>query len=431
MTMRLRDHSTAEPLKHSPGERGTVLVTTLFIALLVGIVVGALLIVAKEQNILTTRSKVWTAEIPIAEAGIEEAMTHLNSHPPTWATNGWNYTGTNFVKSRTLGDGYFYTTISSSRPPRIISIGYGRIPLQTNFTHRTVMVMTKVTPPFYGIIAKQRITMSGAGSDSPFVDSFDSEDDKYSTLGKYDPLKRHDQAGVATWSTEKPAIDTGSGMIFGSVATGPGGTVAGTVGDGSWAVANNGQVQDGHFRDDFNMLIEDVKLPAASWVMPGNNGNVLYAYVLGNGDFQFTTGLSLSSKPMLVTGKARLYVTGGDLKIGGSSSIVMAPGATLEIYLAGNGVFGGGGILNGNTTARSLSIYGLPTCKTLKYSGTSELTGRVYAPQADVAVSGSADVFGAFTANSFTCSGNIGIHYDEALGKSSGPEYQIVSWEEL
>ena len=109
--------------------RGSVLVTTLIITALVTIVVAALLAVVQRQNYFTARSTTWCSEMPIAEAGIEEAMAHLNSRPVNFATNGWSLSGSNVVKSRfftnagsTLADGYFYTVdrkstrLNSSHP---------------------------------------------------------------------------------------------------------------------------------------------------------------------------------------------------------------------------------------------------------------------------------------------------------------------------
>ena len=81
-------------------QRGAVLVTALVLALLVGLVVGALLIISQQHNYLTARSQTWNAEIPIAEAGIEEAMEHINSSN-SWlmglVTNGWTRVGSKIV----------------------------------------------------------------------------------------------------------------------------------------------------------------------------------------------------------------------------------------------------------------------------------------------------------------------------------------------
>src|SRR5687767_4203269 len=90
-------------------ERGTVLVTTLIITGLVTLSVAALLMIVKQQSYFSARSQTWCSEIPIAEAGVEEAMAHINSRPRRIWTNGWTVSGTNVYKRRNVGDGYFYT----------------------------------------------------------------------------------------------------------------------------------------------------------------------------------------------------------------------------------------------------------------------------------------------------------------------------------
>src|SRR3954454_12479895 len=117
----------------------SALVVMLVITTMVSILVAALLMVAREQNNSTARSATWGSEIPMAEAGIEEAMAHLNSGVPTFFTHRWQLSGSNVIKSRyftndggNYASGYFYTAITTSKPPVIVSIGYGRIPRNTN-----------------------------------------------------------------------------------------------------------------------------------------------------------------------------------------------------------------------------------------------------------------------------------------------------------
>jgi hypothetical protein len=412
-------------------QRATILFNTLIIALLVGIVVGALLIVAQQQNYLAARSQTWASEIPIAEAGIEEAMAHLNTRPTNFATHGWTLVARNYTKKGTFPEGYYYTAISTSLPPTIVSIGYGRIPLQTNYTHRTIMTTTKLTRPAWGIVAKQSISMNG----SVTVDSFDSSDSQYSTGSRYDATKARDKAGVGTLSSAIPAIDTGGAEIYGSVATGPSGTAVGTVGDGTWCSTSSG-IQPGHATDDFNLAIVDITAPAGIAgklpPMSGTIGGVPYNHVLSGGDYAMLTGCSMSGSGgdnMIVTGKARLYIR-GELKLVGSGTITIAPGVSLEIYLDGNASLGGGGIANGTQVAEYCALYGLPACTDLKYSGNAQLNARIYAPEARLNITGTVDFSGSIVADSIRFVGTPAIHYDEALS-GSGPDYRIVSWEEM
>jgi hypothetical protein len=59
------------------------------------------------------------------------------------------------------------------------------------------------------------------------------------------------------------------------------------------------------------------------------------------------------------------------------------------------------------------------------------LIGALYAPNADITIRGNAQVYGGITGNSLSCSGSSGIHFDEALGRDTGPAFTIVRWEEL
>lgn len=413
--------------------RGGVLAMTLIIALLVGIVVGALLVVAQQQNYLTARSQTWCAEIPIAEAGVEEAMAHVNSVPRTLATNGWQKSpdGTKVFKHREIGDGYFYATITTATPPSIVSIGFGRIPLQTSYTHRTVLVLTTPGPPAWGIIAKKNITMDGR---TAVVDSYNSSDPEYSGInGRYDFTKRRDRAGVASLSTNKLAIDTAGGRIYGSVATGPGGSVSGNVGDGAWLASNNG-IQPGHFFDDFNMAIPDVhvppELPAALEpnrpILPING--VTYTFDVRDGNYA-VSGSSMRGA-VLVSGKARLYVK-GDLKMTGSGDkIIILPGASLEMFVDGNISMGGGGIVNGNNVPGMCVINGTTACTSVKFNGGPEMNAAIYVPNADLELSGSTEFSGKITANSISIKGTPAIHYDEALG-AGDIAFRITRWQEL
>ena len=410
-------------------ERGNVLVTTLVITGLVTVAVAALLMIVKQQNYFSARSQTWSSEIPIAEAGIEEAMAHVNSRPRTFETNGWTKVGTNVVKTRTVGDGYFYTAISTAKPPVIVSIGFGRIPLQTNYTQRTVMALTKATRPYYGVLARRTIMMNGSGSDWPMIDAFDSSDEDYSSAGwpaRYDPGQRKDTAGVATLSTQPGAINTGQGEIWGFAATAPGGNVIGNVGFADFLLTSTG-LQTNHVRDDYNGTITNAALPSdfAPAVFPATR------ILGGSRDFKYTGDLTLGFT-VNPNQKVRLLVTGNVQLSGAGDAIIISPGASLELYVQGAAAdFGGQGILNGSGLSTACKLIGLPTCTSMKYAGSVDMIGAIYAPNAAVSIKGGVNVFGSLTADTVTLSGNSALHYDEALGKDTGPAWTIYRWEEL
>ena len=413
--------------------RGSVLITTLVIALLVALTVSAVLFVAREHSYLTARARTWSSEIPIAEAGIEEAMTHLNSRPPTLAQDGWSLSGTNYVKIRNLTNSYFYTSIYQATPSStstIVSVGYARIPLATNYTRRTVVALAKLSPPGWGFVAKTTVSMNG----NPYVDSYDSSDDRYSSNHYYTVSKRRDRAGVSSISSNRPAINTGGGLIYGSAATAPAGNVSGNVGDGVWLQSHTGQQAD-HVTDDFNMAIPDVSFPPPGWnpqsiLLLGFNqniGGIIYNYVVTPGDWRFD--FSPSGGGILVQGKVRMFFS-GDLTMSGSTSVTLAPGATLEIYLGGSMDLSGNCVVNPTGIPANCRIYGLNTCTSMKYAGDSAAYAQMYAPYADIRIIGDSDYSGSIAAKSLLFSGNARIHYDEAL-RPDGPDWRVISWEEL
>src|SRR5205085_7375898 len=87
------------------------------------------------------------------------------------------------------------------------------------------------------------------------MDSFDSEDLRYSTRGRYDAAK-HRAGGYAASVLGNITGTT----ISGSVGTGPNGTVTGNVGDFTWLASNTG-IQPGHYANDVNLAFPVVQPP--------------------------------------------------------------------------------------------------------------------------------------------------------------------------
>ena len=67
---------------------GSVLMLTLVSTGILTLALGSYLYLVSGQFRATARSQQWNASIPIAEAGLEEAMAHLNRN---FNTNGINY----------------------------------------------------------------------------------------------------------------------------------------------------------------------------------------------------------------------------------------------------------------------------------------------------------------------------------------------------
>jgi hypothetical protein len=429
-------------INRNNSEAGGVLVATLIFCIMVGSVLVAYLSMISSQRKLAFRSQVWNECIPLCEAGVEEAMAHINyaaTPANSFAVNGWVLSGGAYRKERHLNGGFVRMAITPTNPPVITVNSFLPAPLQqTNYLVRTVQVRTKMNQRFpYALLSKGTITMSG---NTTVVDSFDSSDPLQSLLGVYDPLKRDDEATVATIATNAGAISIGNGNIYGRVGTGPGGSVSissgGGVGDVLWNanLLNGGKIQPGYYANDVNVAFDDVIVPtpfASQWPTSGMYNGTNYDYIVSAGDYHVPS-VSLNGGAIAVTGKVRIWVDGPTSISGNNGMIYLAPGASIEWYSGGDFSVSGKGLVNSGGLAKNFALYCLSTCKTVTYSGKAEFVGTVYAPYSDVSMSGSPQASGAIVGKSISLAGEMSFHYDEALrGDPRAGRFVAVSWQEL
>ncbi|MBM3879926.1 MAG: hypothetical protein FJ387_09440 [Verrucomicrobia bacterium] len=425
----------------SPAAGGHALVLCLMVGSITGFTLLSYLAMVNNQNRSIARSQGWNYAIAVAEAGLEEALTHLYHHANDWDEDGWTLSNGAYVKRRALGGAEYWVGISNINPPVIYAQGYVRIPDSTNsIPPRTVRVTTMRNGMFRkGMVAKGYIDMSG---NNIRTDSFDSTDPAYSTNGRYDPAKARDNGDVATNLTVTNSLNVGNADLYGHVSTGPGGTVSigpnGAVGSKAWHDAGNQGIQPGWFTDDMNVSFPDVKPPftAAPAPLGGRLCGTNYTYVLLNGNYMLSSLNISGHSKVVVTGKAKLYVT-GNVSLSGQSYIYIAPNASLELYVGGSSAsLAGNGVLNPNANALSFAYYGLPSNTSLSLSGNAAFTGVVYAPSAAFTLGGGGsttyDFVGASVTGSVRLNGHFNFHYDENLGRV-GPSigFVITSWNEI
>jgi hypothetical protein len=421
---------------------GSALLITLVVASVVGFTLASYLTLVSSQNKTTMRSLSWNNAMPVIEAGIEEALTHVNKRLMNdMVTDGWALAASGYTKSRTLGDGYYQVLITATNPPIILSTGYVRVPLGTNYLARAVRVTTKYDALFAkGMVAKGQIDLLG---NNIMTDSFDSSDPNYSTAGRYDPAKAKDNGDVATNSAMIDSLNVWNADLYGHVATGPGGTVKigpnGAVGSKAWIDGGNHGIQPGWATDDMNVSFPDVSPPFSGGAMTpgsGNTGGTNYTYLLGSGNYQMSSLSMSGNSKMGVAGDAVLYVT-GNVSVTGNAFIYIKPGASLKLYVSGSTAsLAGGGVINANANALSFQYLGLPSNTSLSFSGNAQFTGTIYAPNADFTLGGGGnntyDFVGASISKTVKMNGHFNFHYDEALGKN-GPSrgFIVTSWNEI
>lgn len=422
---------------------GGILMVTLVSSGIMGVALASYLNLVRHQNLSTMRSQQWNQALPIAEAGVEEALIHLASLTDTnRAVNGWSFSLGAYRKERWLGSNKVAIEISTDSSPIITSRGYVPDAYGQNLitTPRTVVANTTNDALWAkGMVAKGTIDLRG---NNIRTDSFDSTDPAASTGGRYDPSKFKDNGDVATNSGLINSLSVGNAEIYGRASTGPGGSVSvgssGGVGTKAWLDAGNHGVQPGRTSDDMNVSFPDVKVPfsgGASTPGSGTVGGTNYNIVVGAGNNQLTSVSMSGNQKMIVTGHAVLYVT-GNFSMAGNAEILIATNASLKLYvggtsasLAGNGVSNPGNALN-------FTYYGLPTNTSLSFSGNAAFTGTIYAPNANFSLGGGGtttyDFVGASITSTVTMNGHFNFHYDEALGKV-GPSrgYVVTAWNEI
>jgi hypothetical protein len=427
-------------------EAGTIMVTALVVSAIMGAALASYMGIVRSQHRAVARSVAWNTALPVAEAGVEEALAHLNFESNR-VISGWVLVGTNYVKSRTntaAGTRYEVSISTNALRPVIVAKAYVTAPMTTNVIKRGVRVAcTNRNTAIKGMLAKGAMKFGG----DVITDSFDSTDAAASTGGRYDPAKKRANGYMGTNGKNAGIIGVnGSVQLYGSVATGPNGTISASggakIGDTAWQAGGSSGVQPGHSADDMNVYFPDVQVPFVGGfsiplplgllasLISGTN----YTYALGNGTYQMSS-LSMSSKEaMIITGDAILYVT-GDVSLAGQSYIYIAPGASLNLYVAGNTSIAGQGVSNPSGQAKSFKYFGLPTNTSVKFSGNSTFAGVIYAPQADFTMSGGGssviDFVGASTTSTVTMSGSYNFHYDESLANTTDALYVASSWDEI
>jgi hypothetical protein len=448
-------------IPHSKKATGSVLVLTLVTTAILGIGLASYLTLVRAQNLSVMRSLAWNSCIPVLEAGIEEAMTHINrSGLANLESSGWVLTSAGYKKTRFIGDSYFVATISPDNPPDIISEGFVPVPLSSaaplvfvasvvaaeplaHYVKRRVRVTTRRESLWTkAMVAKGNIDLMG---NNVQTDSFDSEDPDHSENGRYPGInssKRKAGGDVATNSDLVNSLNVGNAEIFGRVATGPLGSVSigpqGSVGDLAWHAGNNRGIKPGWSANDMNVLFAEILRPYNSGFDPqsGTVDGTTYKYVLSGGNYMMSN-LSMAGNDVMYVERDSVLLVTGSISITGNANIEIAHGASLRLYMEGaSASVGGNGLVNNNSSALSFIYFGLKSNTSLALSGNAAFTGAIYAPYAAFTMGGGGnntyDFVGSSVSDTVKMNGHFNFHYDEALGRAQWTRGFVVdSWNEL
>jgi hypothetical protein len=270
-------------------------------------------------------------------------------------------------------------------------------------------VSRDVLPRFDCAIAAQyNIQLNGGGA-VLVTDSFNSADTNLSTNGQYDPTKASTNGNVA--SLYGP-LNIGNYQIKGNLCLGPSVNPA-LIGPGSVT---------GTVRNDFNTCFPDVTLPWAL-VGPPPAPIVTNAYVFAtSGAYKILNG----NWPIIVLPGVSVQLRVDATSFNPANVHIMMDtytgiSGTLSLYQVAGSVTLGGNVTVDSGYAGNFYYWGMTGVTSISCSGSSTFIGTIYAPEANVTLSGGSganNYVGALIVRSLTMIGHFAVHFDERL-----PEY--------
>jgi uncharacterized protein GlcG (DUF336 family) len=272
-----------------------------------------------------------------------------------------------------------------------------------------------------GLALSGSLSMNGGGT---LVDSWRSDHSV-----PYTDQNRQSNAKVATTSQATGSV-SGSGTFNGSVSVG---AASNGVNLPDWSMPKS--VTNSYTAQ----APAPVSMPAGGTSLTWSEQQNGTIGVAGQSSMYQMSTLALGNGGnMTIAGNVVLLLTSSEaaLTINGGSVISLAAGATLSIYTPGNITLNGSGFIN-NAAAKNLKIFGTavsPATQTFQWTGSTSISGLVYAPNANISMTGGGSHFyGAMTARSVSID-NGGLHFDESLygfGAASSSTVSVRSYAEL
>ena len=140
------------------------------------------------------------------------------------------------------------------------------------------------------------------------------------------------------------------------------------------------------------------------------------------------------SETVTISGDITLYIT-GDIILGNSAELGIENDASLILYLGGDFEGRNSSVINNKTQdAHRLKIYGLDNCENMRFKNSTDFYGAIYAPNADVVMDNSANIYGSVVSKSFEQKNSATFNYDVTLRDVSISDeavyFTITNWHE-
>ncbi|MCU0791709.1 MAG: hypothetical protein MUE42_02390 [Opitutaceae bacterium] len=435
------------PGAHFARRRGGVLIVALLVSAILALVLGSYLSLNLGTARLAQRTFDRGAAFHLAEAGLEEGLwTYnrlLNGHPEPWS--GWRTSGGSawrrlegFTLSHTTsGDVKIYASPlqpTESTNPILVSLASVRSPGGAPVTQMIETTLKRRSFFAAGLVARDSLVFRGRNTTFDSWNS-DPDSDPATPALPYQPGRATDTGSVATGALDNPNAALNQARIHGYFHTsgltpdvGSGGFI------GPFGVAP-GTIDPA--RLSFNFSADFPAIP------PPAGGTLLASFGPTLGTLDAAT--SWRSPALQLSGSATLTILGDvtlvlteptlSLRLTGNAAIIVPPGSSLTLYVAGDVAIGGRGLLNQNPSPASFQLWSTEVrsgLQTIQIFGNGALSGVLYAPEAEVTVVGNGDVAGAIVARRLTFTGNAAFHYDLALARlHRHAPYRADGWRTL
>ncbi|UCF43548.1 MAG: hypothetical protein JSV99_01065, partial [Planctomycetota bacterium] len=245
-----------------------------------------------------------------------------------------------------------------------------------------------------------------------------------------DPSITDVELTIGTNSTLADSIILNSGVtVDGDVVVGPSGVLADVIQD------------HGATTDDQYSLTEEVEFPPVTAPELTNMG-ILNIHgttvVIGPADSGHYSKITIkrADEPgiLQISGGEVVLEVSGDIEIGQDCEIIITPDASLTSYVGGDLNADNNAGINNQSTPGDFTLYGTGTDQTFTIRAKSDMLGAVYAPNADITVMATGDVYGSFVGNSFQMMSGGNFYYDEALKEVSindeAVQFVVRCWSE-
>ena len=458
---------------NSNRQQGNTLLMTITITALIGFLLATYLTLVSSQNGANARSQSWNSAMPIVEAGVEEALAHLNT--PRGLTNGpldvdgWQLSGGIYSVTRNLGSDRYSVSIRNYRvgdptsDPFVESRGFVNMPLVLTAYDGPLLAAANGTPSYLargvrarthrdfiftkGMVAKDSIDLNGNNIQT---DSFDSMDPNSSTNGMYAPGKSRDNGDIAVNSALTNSMDVGNANIYGHISVGPGGAVdigpQGSVGSKVWHGNGSKGIESGWSKDDMNVSFDDVNIPFSGGLpLPGGGwitnttftvssntsvGASVYSFPATCGGTVTTNTVTQNNYPVGHPGPVTTNRNGGGQITGYTFKTYVCTSVTITTNSVSTAtyydyVFSGSGDYSGNTISGSVYIKDsvrVYVTDTLDVSALVIKSGaslKLYSSAPTVSLSGNNTANSDGTADSFSFWGTAAVKSITFNGNSS------------